>query len=358
MRIVLSNASFKWGGVHFITEILARRLPERGHEVVVFGRPGSVLEERMRGIVPFEAILKGMDLHPVMLWRAGAALRRHQTEAVLAMMKKDVRVTVPAARALGIPSVVRHANDRALTGWIYDRFFFGGLATAHIANSHATRRTLLESAPWLAGAPMTVIYNGIDSDSFATGAKADLRLPPGALAIGFIGRLEKRKGVLDLARAWHMVSQAVPEAHLVIAGSGPGETKTRELLGDAPRVNWLGYRKDVPEILRALDIIAVPSHWEGFGLIAAEALAAGVAVVAARASSLPEIVTDGVHGRLIPRGDPESLAAALIELSRDPDLRRKLTRVGQARVRADFGVDRMVDAYEEVLEEVIREKRQ
>lgn len=357
MRIVLSNASFKWGGVHYVTELLARHLPERGHEVVVFGRPGSLLQERMQGVAMFEPLLKGMDLHPLMLWRTGAALRRHRTDVVLAMMKKDVRVTVPAAWALGIPTVVRHANDRGLTGGIYDHVFFGRLGSAHIANSEATRRTLLESAPWLRKSAMTVIYNGIDMGPLETGPKADLGLPRGALAIGFIGRLEVRKGLLDLAKAWHVVAHSVPNAHLVIAGSGPEESKARELLGEAPRVHWLGYRRDVPEVLRSLDILAVPSHWEGFGLIAAEALAAGVPVVAARASSLPEIVTDGVHGRLVPPRDSMSLAVALVQMSRDPIGRRKLAAAGQARVRADFGVDRMVDAYEEVFESVLRTRR-
>lgn len=356
MRIVLSNASFKWGGVHYVTELLARRLPERGHEVVVFGRPGSLLQARIQGVAMFEPLLKGMDLHPQMLWRTGAALRRHRTDIVLAMMKKDVRVTVPAAWTLGIPTVIRHANDRGLTGGIYDRVFFGRLGSAHIANSEATRRTLLESAPWLRKYPMTVIHNGIDMRPLETGPKADLGLPRGALAIGFIGRLEVRKGLLDLAKAWHVVAHSVPNAHLMIAGSGPEENKARALLAEAPRVHWLGYRRDVPEVLRSLDILAVPSHWEGFGLIAAEALAAGVPVVAARASSLPEIITDGVHGRLVPPRDSMSLAVALVQMSRDPIGRRKLAVRGQARVRTEFGVDRMVDAYEGVFETVLRNR--
>jgi len=175
--------------------------------------------------------------------------------------------------------------------------------------------------------------------------------------IGFVGRLEARKGILDLAKAWLTVAQSVPNAHLVIAGSGPGEEKAREILGDAPRVHWLGYRTDIPEILRALDIMAVPSHWEGFGLVAAEALAAGVPVVAARASSLPEIVTDGVHGRLVPPRDSKGLALALVQMARDPIGRRALAVAGQARVRAEFGVDRMVDAYEEALDAAIRNRK-
>lgn len=340
-----------------MTEVLVRRLQERGHEVVMFGVPGSLLQTRMQDVAPFEPLLKGMDLHPVVLARAGAALRRHGAQVVLSMMKKDVRLTVPAAWALGIPSVVRHANDRPLTGWIYDRILFGSLPVRHIANSQSTRDTLLRSAPWLGSDAVTVVYNGIDSDELEFGERANLGLPPGALAIGFVGRLETRKGLLDLARAWPIISSEIVNAHLIIVGTGPDEHKARELFGAAPRMHWLGYRSDVPAVLRALDMIAVPSHWEGFGLVAAEALAAGVPVVAANASSLPEIVTDGVHGRLVPPRDPESLASALVMMARDPAGRKRMADAGRAHIRTQFGVEGMVDKYEEILLETVKTVR-
>jgi glycosyltransferase involved in cell wall biosynthesis len=357
MRIVLSNASYSWGGVHQVTEVLARGLQERGHHVAVFGRPGSPLEERLRGVAPFEPILKGMDLHPGVVWRAARALGRHRAEVVLTLMKKDVRLTGPAARLRRIPFVVRHANDRPLRGTPDHRLFFGALPARHVANSAATRETLLRSAPWLRPGRMAVIHNGIDAARFERAAPADLDLPEGALAIGFAGRFDERKGVLDLARAWPTVAAAVPNAHLVMVGKGPAEEQTRAVLGDAERVRWLGYRRDIPELLRAMDVLAVPSHWEGFGLIAAEGLAAGVPVVAANASSLPEIVQHEVQGLLVPPGDPDALAAALVRLARDPAERARMSAAGPARVRDAFSLDRMIDAYEALLAEVVEEHR-
>ena len=353
MRIVLSNASVKWGGVHVVTEILARGFLARGHEVVVFGAPESALAERIKGIAPFEPILRGMDLHPAVMLRAGGALRRHRAEVVLAMMKKDVRLTVPAARAQGIPSVVRHANDRPLNGWIYDRALFGGLPALHIANSEATRRTLLDSAAWLDPASVKVIYNGVDPALIENAVPARLELPEGAVVVGFAARLEKRKGLLDLMNAWPMVAASAENAHLVIVGKGPAEAQARAIAGDTPRIHWLGYRADVPAVLRALDIAVVPSHWEGFGLIAAEAMIAGVPVVAARASSLPEIVTDKVHGILVPPCDPVALGQAVIDLVRDPVMRARYGTAGRMRALKDFGAEKMVEAYEAALASVI-----
>lgn len=352
MRIVLSNASYKWGGVHVVTETLARGLSERGHDVVVFCRPGSALEERLRGVAPLEPILRGMDLSPAAIWRCARALRRHRAEVVMTLMEKDVRMTAPAARLLGIPVVVRRANDQPLKNRPHFRVLYGAIPARHVANSRATRDTILRSAPWLPPERVTVIHNGIDPAPYGTAAPADLGLPPGALAIGFIGRFEERKGLLDLARAWPAVAAAVPRAHLVIAGKGPAEAEARALLDGQPRVLWAGFRADVPAVLKALDILAVPSHWEGFGLVAAEGLAAGVPVVAAAASSLPEIVTDGAEGRLVPPRDSDALARVLIELAHDPDARARMSAAGPARVRREFSVERMIGGFERVLGEV------
>lgn len=351
MRIVLSNASVKWGGVHVFTELLARGLLARGHEVTVFGAPGSILEERMSPVARFEPVLRGMDLHPVTLWRARRALARCRADVVLALMKKDVRLTVPAARTLGIPSVVRHANDRPLTGWIYDQVLFGTLPALHVANSEATRATLL-GARWLRPDAVKVVYNGIDPAPIDSAVPVDLGLPEGAVSIGFAGRLERRKGLLDLVTAWPGVADEVPNAHLLIAGRGPDESEARRVLGDAPRVHWLGYRDDIPSLLRALDIAVVPSHWEGFGFVAAESMVAGLPVVAANASSLPEIVRDGIDGILVPVRDPAALAGALIKLSGDAGIRLRMGVAGRARALEQFGVDRMVDEYEQILESV------
>ncbi|HET7460127.1 MAG TPA: glycosyltransferase family 4 protein [Longimicrobium sp.] len=352
MRIVLSNASKAWGGVHRVTEVLARGLQARGHEVIVYGRPGSMLQERMRGVAPFEPILKGMDLSPRVLWRVRKALRRHRPDVLLALMKKDVRLTVPVARMLGIPAVVRHANDQPLPSGPRGRILYGGAVT-HVTNAGATKRTILASAPWLAPERVEVIHNGLDPAPFEAAEPVALGLPPGAVRFGYVGSFEPRKGLKVLAEAWRSVAERVPRAHLLFAGKGTDEAALREMLGGLPRVHWLGYRRDVPNVMRALDVLVLPSFVEGAPNVVQEAMAAGIAVIATAVSGTPELVRDGEHGLLVPAGDAPALASAITRLAADADLRHRLAAAGHARVRAEFSLERMLDRYEALFKRVV-----
>lgn len=335
-----------------MTETLALRLRDRGHDVVVFCRPGSPLERRLSGEVACEPILRGFDAHPRTVWRCARAIRRHRPQLVVAMTAKDLRLTGPAARLLGVPVLMRESLDAPYKNRPHYRVFYGWVPAHFAANSEATKWTILRSAPWIEPSRVSVVHDGIDVERFAGATPLDLQLPPGAVAIGFVGRFEPRKGLRELAAAWPRVASAVPEAHLVLAGRGHLEAEIRERLAGAPRVHWLGFREDVPALMAALDVLAVPSHWEGFGLVAVEALAAGTPVVAGRASSLTELVTDGVGGRLVPIRDPEALASVLIELARDPQLRSGMAAAGRERVRRDFSIERMLDECERLFPQI------
>lgn len=353
MRIVLSNASAAWGGVTRVTEILARGLLARGHDVRVFGRPGSILEERLRGVAPFAGVLGGLDLDPATLWRSARELRRHRTQAVLALMKKDVRQTCVAARALRIPVVLRHNQEQALPGGPRGRLLYGG-AALHVTNAQATRRVVLASAPWLRPDRVEVVYNGIDAAPYAAAEPVGLDLPEGAVRLGFVSNVDRRKGVAELAQAWRMAADRIPAAHLLIAGTGLEEAHLREMLAGAPRVHWLGYRRDVPRVLKALDVMVLPSRVEGAPNVVLEAMAAGTPVLATAVSGTPELVRDGLEARLVPARDPHALAAAMVEMATDAGLRARLAAAARERVLREFTIDGMLDRYEALFARVAR----
>jgi glycosyltransferase involved in cell wall biosynthesis len=209
---------------------------------------------------------------------------------------------------------------------------------------------MLDSAPWLPPERVRVIYNGIDADAIAAAPPAHIPVPAGSTTVGFVARMEIRKGVFDLLDAWPAVLAEQPGLHLVLAGRGPlgDEVGRRAQLLD--NTHFIGYRSDVAAVLKAVDFLAMPSHWEGFGLVAAEAMAAGKPVIAANTSSLPELIDDGVEGILVPPRDPHALANAILRLARDPALRSAMGRLGRERVHRQFGVARMVDDYQAVLQ--------
>ena len=175
-------------------------------------------------------------------------------------------------------------------------------------------------------------------------------MPADAPLLLTIGRLDPQKGHLDLLAALRHVAAALPSVRLIIAGapqqaSADYEQALRtaaaapELAG---RIHWAGHRDDVPALLAACDIVVQPSHWEGFGLVLVEAMAAHRPVVATAVSAIPEVVHDGETGLLVPPHDPPALARALLRLCDDPARRARLGAAGAARVQAHFTATRMV----------------
>ncbi len=352
MNIVLSAAGKDWRGTENVTWMLMDGFRRCGHNVLVLCRPNSALERRLLADHhPHASVLSGVDLHPTSLFRIARVLKRFGADVVLTQKDKDIRLAGVAARIVGIPVIVSHVTDRPLKDKAHYRFFFRRIATHHVAVSQAVRATVLKSAPWLQR-DVGVIYNGVDIDAIDAAPPAHLALPAGAIAVGFVGHFEMRKGIIDFAEAWHRVSEAVPNAHAVIVGEGKREADFRAAVGEAPRVHWLGFRNDVPSIMKALDIFVVPSRFEGFGLVIAEAMAARAAVVAYHSSNMPEIIQDDVDGLLVPIGDTEALAASIIRLCRDNSLREKLCTAARRTVSERFSVDRMVSDYLELMDEI------
>ena len=339
-----------------MTEVLARGFQSRGHEVLVLGFPGGMLETRMRGVAPFEPVLGGMDFNPVALARVAFVLRRFRPDVVVTLMKKDITLTGVVARALGIPVVVRHPNQRPLGNNLYWKKMMGDLPSLHITNAEATKRTLLESAPFLRAEDILVIYNGIDPAVYEKATRADLGLFEGEISVGFIGNFEARKGLRELCVAWRAVSRKITHAHLFLIGKGSMEAEMRSLLEGSSRVHWMGYRLDIPNILKSLDVVVLPSYVEGAPNVVLEAMCASTAVVATAVSGTPELVRDGIEARLVPAKNAVLLEDALVEVLSDASLRARLTHAARLRVVEKFGIDRMIDEYERHLHQLIRSK--
>jgi glycosyltransferase involved in cell wall biosynthesis len=189
--------------------------------------------------------------------------------------------------------------------------------------------------------------------------RAELGLGPQDFLVGNVGRLALQKGQRHLILAMPLLLERVPRAHAVIAGRGDLEDYLRDLsveVGVADRVHVLGPRRDVPALMHAIDVFAMPSIWEGFGLVLLEAMSAGRPIVASRVATIPEIVLDGETGVLVPAGDPVALAEALAGLAHDSERARRYGEAGRERLRTQFSIDKMVGDTELLYRELLEER--
>jgi glycosyltransferase involved in cell wall biosynthesis len=181
-------------------------------------------------------------------------------------------------------------------------------------------------------------------------ARRRLGLPADAFVIGSVGRLEGQKAPLDLLAAFAPVAAEHPEAHLVYVGEGSWRGELEAAIaraGLSGRVHLAGLRRDVPELLRAFDVFALASRWEGLPRVFPQAMAAGLPIVATRVDGAPDAVTPGENGWLVDVGDTAAMAKVLRALADDPAMARRMGAAGRARVD-EFSVERMVDALAEL----------
>ena len=173
-----------------------------------------------------------------------------------------------------------------------------------------------------------------------------LGLPAAGPLIGSVGRLDPVKGHDLLIRAFAKLQD--PQARLILIGDGEKRAEYETLaqeLGISDRVRFTGWREDVGDLLEALDLFVFPSRNEGMGRAAVEAMAAGLAVVAARTGGLPEVVRDGETGLLVPPDDADALAAAIARLLARPEERMAMGEAGR-KLAQNFGAERMCERLE------------
>jgi glycosyltransferase involved in cell wall biosynthesis len=188
----------------------------------------------------------------------------------------------------------------------------------------------------------TVIHNAVDLSTFLPRREG----LGGPIVIGAVANLQPIKGHEDFLAMARLVLDLGLDAEFVIVGddihaTGHGEALRRlaSELGLRDKVRFTGYRNDVAEVVRGLDILVVSSHLETFGRAALEAMACQVPVVATRVGGLPEVVNDGITGILVPINSPAQLAEAVLVLAREPELRQRMGAAGRLRAVERFGVE-------------------
>ncbi|MFI5005820.1 MAG: glycosyltransferase [Solirubrobacterales bacterium] len=202
-----------------------------------------------------------------------------------------------------------------------------------------------------------VVYNGVDAHPGPArgrgAARRELGLPADAPVVALIGRLVPAKAPDVFLRAVAQAALRVPTLSALIVGDGPLRAELEgeaQRLGLAGRVVFLGVRKDVPELLSGLDAVLFSSVREGFSLTMLEAMAAGVPVIATEVGGTPELITHGRTGLLVPPGQPEQLAQALVGLLLDPAGAAAIRAAARKSVEERFSLSSMVEAHAQIYE--------
>lgn len=357
MRILFINSIRMFGGGEVWMLRTLQALQARGHQVWLCCRPATALAARAaeQGI-PLKLLSFRSDFDPLQIWQLARWMKRHHCDVVLTNMDKELRLGGLAARLAGVPAIIpRRGIDYPLKNrWRY-RFAYNVLATHLLANSQATKAALLRNAPWLAADRISVIYNGIDPAEFVATDGTELRqqwnLPAGAPVLGFVGQLDERKGIAVLLAAFAKILPQVPAARLVLVGEGPLRAMIENQIrqqGWQNHVHVAGFVDNIPAVMAAIDVLALPSFWEGFGLVLIEAMAAGKPVITTNLSSMPEIVEHGRTGFLIPPGEAGALAACACELLQNEGRRRALGAAARQRVAEKFTHAAMLQKLEEL----------
>jgi glycosyltransferase involved in cell wall biosynthesis len=266
-------------------------------------------------------------------------------------------------RAYRVPVIIAHEHNWAFSGeptrvWL-DRHVIGRLSTRFVAVSNA-QRELMTTVEKLRAEQIVVLPTAYipSRDAASTDIRAELALPPETPIVGTAAILRAEKALDVLIAAQVEVIRRIPAAHLVIAGDGAREAELRaraDELGIADRVHLIGLRSDVDALLRAFDVGAMSSDWEGMPLFVFECMAAGTPLVATDVGGLPEVVEQGRTGILVPRRDPTALGRAIAGLLADPERGRELAAAAAQRSE-EFTIEAVSNRFADLYDELLRER--
>ena len=355
IRIVqlIESLDYDPGGAERLVLALATGLPSDRFDVTVCTTravEGNLVERvRAAGIrhLPLDRRTR-LDL---LAWRRLTRFLREQRVDVLhAHMWGSNFWGCLLGRACRVPAVIAHEHTWAYRGKPYRRFIdgfvIGRLATVFLTVANKDLMVEWEHVPAekvkLMPNPYIPRPSGTDADLRAElGVGADVPL------VGTAARMRPQKALHVLVDAFASVSRTLPEARLLLAGDGPCRPRLERhvaALGLADRVHFLGMREDVDALLRALDVAAMSSSFEGSPLFAFESMANEAPLVATAVGGLNDIFEHGRSALLVPAGDSEALADSIVTLLRDPERRRRIAAAAHAELES-YTIERVVERY-------------
>lgn len=352
MTSVHLDTARTWRGGQHQVLLTVTGLCELGHPAVLVAQASGELKRRATEGLRTVALNPSGEFDLQAGWQLYRVLRSLTPEvvhvhdpmgvALMAMALKFQPRLRPRPLIVASRRVDFHLKKNAFSRWKYRHI------DVFITVSDVIARMLVEDG--IPADRIEVVHDGVPVGTIDKTPVSDIHkalwLPHGSPIVGNVAALVPHKGQKDLIAAAAKVVRAVPDARFVILGEGelrPALEQQVKSLGLDRHVFLPGFRQDVLSLQKSFDIFVMSSLTEGLGSAMLDALACGTPVIGTRAGGIPEAIEHGRTGLLVKPHHPDELAAAIVRLLKDPDLRARLGAAGRAHVETAFSVERMVE---------------
>jgi len=365
MRVAHVVSGLPVGGAErLVVQMLTRAPAGVEPSLVCIGGEGPLHAPLRAAGVPIHNLGKGRGPRPGAAVALAGCLRRLRPDLVHSHLLPADMYTAAALRLLPRPRPGWLATVHSVRPWRNGRqralAEVGYRRAQALVGVSAEVKSVLEAAR-LQGPALHCIECGVAVAEFrlnpedAGHLRRELGLEGAGPVVGAVGRLSPEKGHRYLIDACAALLTRLPKLHLVLVGDGPARAALESEAARLPfgRCLFLGSRPDAARLLALMDVVCLPSLYEGLPLALLEAMAAGKPVVASAVGGVPGVVSDGEHGLLVPPADPRALAEAIARLAEHPALAAALGAQAQARVLANYDVDRMNARYRALYAELL-----
>lgn len=349
MKIAFFNSTTFWGGGekwHYETAVSFAAM---NHQVYFFGNPQGRIYDKLK----LHSTIKFMPVHlsnlsflnPIKITQLTKVLKREQIEVIIINHPGDLKIAAHAAHKANVKRIIyRRGSAIPIKNRFLNRYIFKNWVTDILANSQATKKTILQNNPDLFPEnKIKVIYNHIDTKEFLNRKfNTKIKRQNNELIIGNLGRLSYQKNQKFLIDLSKKLSENNIKHKIYIGGIGELEEQLKQYNKEQrteQNVIFTGFETNVKDFLSGIDLFFLPSVWEGFGYVLAEAALCEKPCIAFDTNSMPELVLDNQNGFLIPENDLDEAVKKIKKLIKTPELINNLGQSGKEFVITNFSKD-------------------
>lgn len=359
--ILHTESSKGWGGQENRTLQESIGLKHRGVRVIILCQPDSILEKRSspEGIEVRKCRMeKSYDIFAIK--HILKLIRAENIDIISTHSGRDSLLAGIAGKISRKKPLMVRTRHLALP--ITSRFTYSFLSDKIVTVSEYVRQYLISEG--ISSEKISAIPTGINPEQFSPDKAAavlreELKLSPDTPLVGTIAILRRKKGHHILLDAIPMVLDKIPEAVFVFAGDGPQKQNILNRineLGLFNKVIMLGLRKDIPDILKSIDVFVLPTLQEALGTSFLEAMAMEKPVIGTNVGGVGEVIKDGANGYLVEPNNPEALSDAIIKMLRDKEKARHMGIEGREIALQNFSIGKMCESMFTLYSSLLRNK--